>query len=161
MAALEYETTLVDILDPAAAAMTPAEVARGAAALERVPDEGLTFSAPGVRAVSLSPAVTRMVASILREVAQGHTVALVTTAEEVSTGVAARLLGVSRPHVAMLVDTGVLPGRRINKHRRVRLADVVALKREMDQQRALVREMAELGQEMGLYDDPGMRMPPR
>jgi excisionase family DNA binding protein len=64
------------------------------------------------------------------------------------------MLGVSRPHVAKLVDAGRLQGRRVNKHRRVRLASVIAFKREMDRRNAVLDELAELSQEMGLYDIP-------
>lgn len=74
--------------------------------------------------------------------------------EEVSTGVAARLLG-ARPHVAKLVDSGVLPGRRISRHRRVRLADVMELKRTMERRHRLLDELAEQTEVLGLYDQRG------
>jgi excisionase family DNA binding protein len=98
-----------------------------------------------------------MLRAILNEAALGHVVAVVSTAEEVSTGVAARLLGVSRPHVAKLIDTGVLPGRRISRHRRVRLADVMELKRAMDRRHRLLDDLAGETESLGLYDRPTNR----
>lgn len=60
---------------------------------------------------------------------------------EVSTGVAAKLLGVSRLHVAKLVDSGALPGRHIRRHRRARLTDVMDLKRMMENRHSLPDEL--------------------
>lgn len=153
--ALDYEGTVVDVLDPADTKVDAAEIARGAAALEKAAsEEGVTVSGGGMEPVSLPTSLTRMVAAILRELSEGHTVAVMSTSEEVSTGVAARMLGVSRPHVAKLMDNGILQGRRVNKHRRVRLASVLAFRREMDRRHTLLDELSALSQEMGLYPEP-------
>jgi excisionase family DNA binding protein len=98
--------------------------------------------------------VARLMASMLEEMAEGHTVALVSEAEEVSTSVAAAFLGVSRPHVVKLIETGLLPRRMAGSHRRVRLADLVAYKRNLDGRRAFLDDIAGEAQEAGLYDDP-------
>jgi len=151
--AYRYDGVLVDVLDPGKPEMNSSEAARGAAALARLPaDAQLTVNAPGLGPVALSGRVARVLGSILNEAARGRVVAVVSTAEEVSTGVAARLLGVSRPHVAKLVDSGVLPGRRISRHRRVRLADVMELKRTMERRHRLLDELVEETEALGLYD---------
>ncbi|WP_420124878.1 helix-turn-helix domain-containing protein [Longimicrobium sp.] len=99
--------------------------------------------------------VARLMASMLEEMAEGHTVALVSEAEEVSTSVAAAFLGVSRPHVVKLIETGLLPRRMAGSHRRVRLADLAAYKRNIvDRRRAFLDEIAGEAQEAGLYDEP-------
>ncbi len=158
--ALDYEGVVVDVLDPADTQAAAAGFARDAAALEKASaEDGITVSGGGMKPVSLSSPLARMVASILRELSEGHTVAVMSTAEEVSTGVAARMLGVSRPHVAKLMDAGRLQGRRVNKHRRVRLASILAFKREMDRRNAALDELAALSQEMGLYDLPEPEQP--
>jgi len=150
-----YEGVLVDVLDPAKPGIDSGEAARGAAALGALPSGArLTVSAPGLEALALPGRVGRMLGSILGEAALGHVVAVVSTAEEVSTGVAARLLGVSRPHVVKLVDTGMLPGRRISRHRRVRLADVMELKRAMERRHRLLDDLVEETERLGLYDRP-------
>ena len=155
---VDYEGVLMEVLGPAEAETTPAEAARSARALAQLPPEiALSVSAPGVEPVPIPTTLVPMIAAILREIGEGHTVALLSTAEEVSTGVAARVLGVSRPHVAKLVDAGILRGRKVNRHRRVRMADVMALKREMDRQHALMDEMMELTEEMGLYESDRRR----
>ena len=152
---LDCKGIVVDVLDPAGAGMDATQIARCAAALEKAAGRrGIVVSISGRKPVSLPPPLTRMVASLLRELAEGRTVAVMAVAQEVSTGVAARMLGFSRPHVAKLMDSGILEGRRVGKHRRVRLASVIAFKREMDRRNALLDELAALSQEMGLYDHP-------
>jgi hypothetical protein len=154
-AALDYKGIVVDVLDPADSGMDATELVRCAAALEKAAGRrGIVVSVRGHQRVSLPPPLTRMLAALLRELADGRTVAVMATAEEVSTGVAARMLGFSRPHVVTLMDTGRLKGRRVNKHRRVRLASVIAFKHEMDRRDGLLRELTALSQEMGLYDIP-------
>ena len=146
---LKDQVTVVDVLNLESAKMNTYAAARGAAALEQVsPEEGLTVTAPGHEPVEVPSPLARMVATVLRELAEGHTVAVVTTAEEVSTGVAARMLGFSRTHVANLVDAGVIPGRRANKHRRIRLADVLAFQRERERRQKLLDEITELTQDL-------------
>jgi excisionase family DNA binding protein len=49
---------------------------------------------------------------------------------EISPEDAAAILGISRPWVRRRMDSGVLPFRRIGAHRRVRLSDVLDLKRK-------------------------------
>jgi len=147
-----YEGVLVDVLDPGQPGVDSSEVARSAAALGRVPAGArLTVSAPGVAPIPLPGRVSEVLGSILNEAAQGHVVAVVSTADEVSTGVAARLLGVSRPHVAKLVDTGILPGRKLSRHRRVRLADVMELKRTMERRHRVLDELIEETESLDLY----------
>ncbi|HKP76709.1 MAG TPA: helix-turn-helix domain-containing protein [Longimicrobiaceae bacterium] len=147
-----YEGVLVDVFDPGQPGADSSEVARSAAALGRVPAGArLTVSAPGVAPVTLPGRVGEVLGAILNEAARGHVVAVVSTAEEVSTGVAARLLGVSRPHVAKLVDAGVLPGRKISRHRRVRLADVMELKRTMERRHRLLDELIDESDSLDLY----------
>lgn len=151
--AYSYEGVLVDVLDPTKPGADAIEVARGAAALGSLPAGAqLMVGGPGVDPVALPDRVTQVLWTILVEVARGRVIAVVSTAEEVSTGAAASLLGVSRPHVAKLVDAGVLPGRRISRHRRIRLADVMELKRTMDRRHALLDELADATESLGLYD---------
>lgn len=54
---------------------------------------------------------------------------------EISTAKAARLLGVSRPHLITMLESNRLPYRMVGTHRRLRLDDVLALKREDEKAR--------------------------
>lgn len=72
-------------------------------------------------------------------------------AEEVSTSVAAAILGVSRPHVVKLMDSGILPCRMAGTHRSIRLTDLLAYKRSVERRHAFLDDLAAEAQEQGLY----------
>jgi excisionase family DNA binding protein len=158
MTAVPLDGLLLDVLDPKHEGVDPEEAARGAAALEAMPEARVSITGPGDMRVTLPHAVTRVLAAVLNEAAQGNAVAVVTTAsDEVTTTAAARLLGVSRPHVAKLIDSGILRGRRAGTHRRVRLADLMAYKRETERGNAVLDQLAEETAALGLYSAPRYR----
>lgn len=147
--------TLVDAL-AATADDVDREAARDAAQrLRRTSDHAeLVVRTQSGDIVALPHGFAQLVASMLEEVADGHSVALLSEAEEVSTSAAAELLGVSRPHVVKLIDAGILPGRMAGSHRRVRMTDLLEYKHTVDRRHAFLDELAAESQEMGLYDPP-------
>ena len=52
--------------------------------------------------------------------------------EEVSSEVAASMLGVSRPHLNELLDIESIPYRRVGNQRRIRVADIAAFRERRD-----------------------------
>ncbi len=68
---------------------------------------------------------------------------------ELSTTQAARLLNVSRQYLTRLLDRGALPHHRAGTHRRVKIGDLVAYQQR---HRAGVRHLAQLSEELGLYE---------
>jgi excisionase family DNA binding protein len=57
---------------------------------------------------------------------------------ELSVTEAADILQVSHPFLIKLLDEGQIPYRRVGKHRRIRMEDVMNYKRAIDQQREAV-----------------------
>lgn len=101
--------------------------------------------------VPLPPALARAVAAALAEVAGGHAVHVSRADEEVTTGVAARLLNVSRPYLVRLLEEGTIPHRRVGTHRRVRRADVLAYRaRQYREAEEALQELTDQAQEIGL-----------
>lgn len=103
--------------------------------------------------VELPPSVVRVLAEVLDHASRGEHVRVVAAAnDEITTGEAAELLGVSRPYLVGLVDRGEIPSRKVGSRRRLRLDDVL-LYREVSQARRMeaVRELAAEAQELGLY----------
>jgi excisionase family DNA binding protein len=157
----ERKGTLVDVVDPAEDRVDPGEAAHSARRLRRMleHEDGVEPADLLVRGSNghterLPLGIAHMIASMLEELAQGHTVAVVSEAEEVTTSTAAELLGVSRPHLVKLVDSGVLPGRMAGTHRRVRLTDLLAYKRRTARTNAILDDLAAETAALGLYEAP-------
>ena len=86
--------------------------------------------------VQVSPDMAHMLVSLYREIARGRAVMIASTRDqEISTGVAAQLLQVSRPHVVTLIERGILQSRAMSDtpgtHRRLRMADVLAYRQRL------------------------------
>lgn len=145
---------LVDVLDPVAGKLDRGAARRAATRLRRTRGGGaeLIVRTPDGREERLPRGIADLTASMLEEVAEGHTIAVVSEAEEVSTSTAADFLGVSRPHVVKLIDSGVLPCRMAGTHRRVRMVDLAAYKRSVDRRHAFLDDLMAESEEQGLYD---------
>lgn len=129
-------------------------------ARRRVSDEDAAVLIPEIE-------LPRGVAQILEELLAGlasGTVMILSTAEgdqELSTTQAAGLLGMSRPTLINLLESGEIPYRKVGTHRRLSLADVLAYRestergpaREAEGRRerrlAALKAMAELTHDAG------------
>ena len=101
--------------------------------------------------LDLPPAAAALLRLMLNEMAAGRAVTIVPIDAEITTGEAAELLHVSRPFVVGLIDKGALPARMVGAHRRMRLEDVLAYKRESKiRARAALKEIVAISQELGL-----------
>lgn len=84
--------------------------------------------------------LTEQLHAILKQVvtalSKGQSISILTRDQEVSTQQAAELLGLSRPTIVRLIDTGELPAHIPGKQRRkLRLADVLAYRQELRRRR--------------------------
>lgn len=99
-------------------------------------------------AIELPAAKVAQLKDLLKKVMEGITSDPGANKEELSTVEAAKILNVSRTYLIKLLDTGVLPHRKVGKHRRIRKADVLGYKKQDDEQRsASLDELVKLGQE--------------
>ena len=105
---------------------------------------------PG-EAVTIPVAALRLSKDILEEMAKGNGVTLLPLHSELSTQQAADLLNVSRPYFIGLLESGKIPFRLVGNHRRVRLDDLMAYKRQDDQERLRVLgELVAQAEEMNM-----------
>ncbi|MGX7827568.1 helix-turn-helix domain-containing protein [Actinokineospora sp. 24-640] len=90
--------------------------------------------------VELPADLARLVRRVAEDLHRGMNVSLVPTAAMLTTQEAATLLGVSRPTVIRLLDENKIPYDKVNSHRRIRLADLMAYR---DERRSEQREAME------------------
>lgn len=72
-----------------------------------------------------SPTVKAFLTMVLSTVEKGKGVTASSTDALVSSEVAAKHLGMSRPHLYKLLDDGTIPFTRVGTHRRVAIADLI------------------------------------
>jgi len=114
----------------------------------RAADGGLAIHSEDDESVRLAPAVADLVINLLGDVAAGKAVTLVPAGAMLTTGQAAGILNVSRPHLTKLLKDGEIPFVLVGSHRRVMHADLMAYKDQRDAVRnAALNELARLGQE--------------
>lgn len=102
--------------------------------------------------VELPPSVLHILRQVVRQMARGKAVSVVPVGQELTTQEAAEILNVSRPYLVRLLEQGDIPFTRTGTHRRVRLDDLLAYKRERDaERRRALAELTQMSQEMGLY----------
>lgn len=92
----------------------------------------------------------RTLREVLDEIAAGAQVLVLRPADEVTPAEAARVLGVTRQFVDRLIADGILACRRLpgSRHRRIRMADVLAVAEQRDRRRQGRRAIAAaLGEE--------------
>lgn len=118
--------------------------ARGAAALRAATRAELRLvRGDGTEeAVGLPPSALPALADLLECLATADAVTVLADDAELTPEEAAAVLGISRPLVRRRMDAGLLPFRRVGAHRRVRLADVLALRAREADRRAAMADLA-------------------
>lgn len=102
----------------------------------------------------LPRSVYKVLEQVVHEMARGNAVKVLPVEAELSTGQAADLLNVSRPHLVELLERGEIPYHRVGSHRRVILEDLLAYKEKRDRERlAALDEVTRISNELGLYDE--------
>ncbi len=107
--------------------------------------------------LQLPDTVFRLLKDIVRNMQLGRAVVLIPENQQLTTQRAADLLGVSRPHLIKLLESGELPYYKAGSHRRVYLKDLMAYQKRRDAERkAAIDRIAKEAFESGLYDRTGM-----
>lgn len=105
----------------------------------------------GGREIELPGSLAMVMTEALKIIAKGQKVEVTSSDAEMGTQEAADLLGVSRPFLVKLLDTEQIPSRKVGVQRRVLVADILAYqKKEKQQRRRVLKELAEVDQELGL-----------
>ena len=105
----------------------------------------------GSETVDIPTAAMSLLREILDHMARRKGVAVTPLDPELTTRQAAELLQVSRTHLVQLLDEGLIPCRKVGSHRRVRVEDVLAHRRETESHRRdALSELTARDQELGL-----------
>jgi excisionase family DNA binding protein len=117
------------------------------------PEPVTTLLGPTGERLVLPPEVFEVLRGVVEAMAQGQAVMIAPVHQRLTAQEAADLLGVSRPTVVKLLESGEIPFEQPGRHRRVRLADVLAYReRSSSVRRAALDEMVEIAEEAGMYE---------
>jgi excisionase family DNA binding protein len=96
-----------------------------------------------------------VLATVVSSMHRGQAVTLAPLALRLTTQEAADVLGVSRPTLIKLLEQGRIPYETPNRHRRIRLVDLLAYQEtRRGERREALGELAREAQELVLYDRP-------
>lgn len=142
--------------EPLTADATEAVIAKKAAeklAVVARTNQDITVHVEGAAniAVPLPAKAVKMMLKILLAMAERTPVSMIPHEAELTTKQVADFLNVSRPYVCKIIDEGKLKARLVNRHRRVKFADVLAYEAASQSERydALAR-MAEEARKLDL-----------
>ena len=106
--------------------------------------------------LELPAGAVALLMNILEAMAAGQGVSIIPENAELTTVQAADILNVSRPYLIKLLEEKAIPHRKVGKHRRILMEDVMTYKRRLDQEREAVLDQLALEaqeEEMG-YSNP-------
>lgn len=100
--------------------------------------------------ITVPPALTKCLTNVMASLASGGSTRIESLPKEMSTTVAARHLGVSRPTLMKHVASGALPSRKVGTHTRIHTKDLLEFRRRLLKDRlAAFDELRRVSDELG------------
>lgn len=117
-------------------------------------DPALLLGPDGAR-VPLPEEVYRVLRQVVEGMGAGKAIMVAPQGMLLTTQEAAELLGISRPTLVKLLEDDAIPFEQPNRHRRVRLQDLIDFQsRRRRERRDALNRMTEEASGLDLYDDP-------
>lgn len=92
---------------------------------------------------------------VVGALSQGLAITVAPQHTVLTTSQAAEILGISRPTLVRLLESGEIPFEKPGRHRRIRLRDVLAYQQRARRARAAgLDEMVRVSEDAGIYDIP-------
>jgi excisionase family DNA binding protein len=107
----------------------------------------------------MPPSILLAMQGMLAAVAESGAAVVFSPDDEMSPEKAAELLGISRPLVYQRMDSDKLPFRQVGTHRRIRAADVAALRTFEDRRRAFAAALSADTEDLEESHAPGNGAP--
>ncbi|MCY4448102.1 MAG: helix-turn-helix domain-containing protein [Chloroflexi bacterium] len=112
-----------------------------------------SLTGPNGEHLVLPPAVFAVLRDVVEAMSNGQAVTIAPVHQRLTTQEAADLLGISRPTLVKLLESGEIAFEQPGRHRRVRLASVLAYRqRRSSQRRESLDRMVEIASESGMYE---------
>jgi excisionase family DNA binding protein len=125
------------------------------AALTKGRARGAALVGPDGERLDLPPEVFEIFRAVVEALSQGLAITIAPHQMILSTTEAADILGVSRPTLVRLLEAGEIPFQQPGRHRRVRLADVLAYHERAGRRRSAgLDQMVADAEDAGLYNLP-------
>ena len=119
------------------------------------PGGHVKLTGPDGTRLELPGEIFEVLRDVVAALAQGLAITVAPHQTVLSTSEAAGLLGVSRPTLVRLLEAREIPFSQPGRHRRVRLADLLAYQQRASRGRAaLLDQMVADSEDAGLYDLP-------
>ena len=104
-----------------------------------------------VEPIELPAAAVALLMDVLEAMAAGRGITIIPQNAELTTAQAAEVLNVSRPFLIKLLELEEIPHRKVGRHRRVLMEDVMNYKAAIDAEReAVLDRLAAEAQEQGM-----------
>lgn len=130
----------------------PAVLQELARFLDQHEEPGRLIGPNGV-GVPLPRPIYDVLIQVVEAMRAGRAITVAPLAQRLTTQEAAELLGVSRPTLVKLLESGAIPFEKPGRHRRVKLADLLAYRDARTvARRETLNRMTEEASEAGLYD---------
>lgn len=152
LAFIEYAVLMATLTRANSAASQPkdfVEIAR-----QRLDDGSDLELRAGEDVFPLQGETAQAVLTVLSALTSGRHLDITTLPDVLTTGQAAEVLGVSRPTVVALVDSGEILASRIGTHRRIETVHLLAhIERRHQASEAAMDELVRVSEDLGLYDE--------
>jgi excisionase family DNA binding protein len=107
--------------------------------------------------VSFSRSTAEFIAEVIDAKVQGKDVVITRGHQEMTPTEAAAILGISRPQVRKIMDSGKLPYRMVGTHHRISISDLRQYQEEEQaRQEAAMKRFTELENKLGLFKMAGL-----
>ena len=108
---------------------------------------------PQEERINLPESVYHLLKQVVANMMRGKTIVLTPENERLTTQAAANFLGVSRPHLVKILDSGSIPFERVGQHRRVNMKDLITYRKHRDvERRVALNELARAEFADGSYE---------